>query len=94
MSAATWIDLPFVATHRHHTGGDIQVLGIASPLENPRYRQVIMWNSNKELYTVPLVEFVRDLPHGQRRFIPLRDSFDLLQFIQVPPIKGDIKKVF
>ena len=88
MSFTTFIDAPFLPTHRHASGGDIQVLGIGSPYSNPRARQVIFWNKEKELFLMPLEEFVRDLPNGVRKFRPLNDAFELLQMIAVPPIKG------
>lgn len=90
MSFTTFIEAPFIANYRHCSGGDVQVLGIGSPYGNPRNRQVIFWNREKELFIMPLEDFMRDLPNGVRKFRPLNDAFELLQMIQVAPIKGQV----
>lgn len=92
MSAVTFIEAPFIPTHRAYSDGEIQVLGIASPVgrPHPMFRQVFFWNKGRELMFLPLEEFVKMLPNGQLRFRPIRDEFDLLMMIQVPPLKGRV----
>lgn len=91
MSAVTFIDAPFLATHRSFSGGDIQVLGIGTSIhERQNVRQVMYWNRDRELFMMPLEEFMRDLPDGRRRFLPLTPATDLLSMINapIPRMKG------
>ena len=86
MSNVTFIEAPFVATHEHATGGRVQVLAIGSPISNPNNRQVVYWNSDKEVFFVALPDFVGNMPDGKRRFRPLNEGFELLAMIQAPTI--------
>lgn len=92
MSGETFIEFPFIPTHEAAVGGRIQIIGIGSPISNPRNRQVIFCNGLREMMFLSLAEFVSTLPDGRRRFFPLNDSMDLLTLLAVPQLKGHVTK--